>query len=92
MDFHPTYYNDHKYIIVTIDYFNKWVEAMPTFNNTSATTTIFLCNHGITSFSLPKQLVSNDENHFHNDIFKELSFLMGFTNYTYETFWSLLQE
>ena len=24
----------HCYIIVTVDYFTKWVEAMPTFNNT----------------------------------------------------------
>jgi hypothetical protein len=23
----------HRYIIVAVDYFTKWVEAMPTFNN-----------------------------------------------------------
>jgi hypothetical protein len=27
----------HRYIIVAVDYFTKWVEAMPTFNNDGET-------------------------------------------------------
>jgi len=32
----PSTWN-HKYIIVAIDYFMKWAEAMPTFRNDSET-------------------------------------------------------
>ena len=32
MEWQPPSSNVHKYIIISIDYFTKWVEAMPTFN------------------------------------------------------------
>eukprot|EP00253_Pinus_taeda_P003674 PITA_03674 len=35
---------NHKYIIVVVDYFTKWVEAMPTYKNDSETVTLFLFN------------------------------------------------
>ena len=34
----------HKYIIVAVDYFTKWVEAMPTFGNDGETAALFLFN------------------------------------------------
>ena len=35
MECNPMSAGGHKYIIVAVDYFTKWVEAMPTFNNTA---------------------------------------------------------
>jgi hypothetical protein len=32
----------HRYIIVAVDYFTKWVEAMPTFKDDGETATLFL--------------------------------------------------
>jgi hypothetical protein len=34
----------HRYIIVAVDYFMKWIEAMPTFKDDGETTTLFLFN------------------------------------------------
>jgi hypothetical protein len=34
----------HRYIIVAIDYFTKWVKAMPTFKDDGDTATLFLFN------------------------------------------------
>jgi hypothetical protein len=34
----------HRYIIVAIDYFTKWVKAMPTFKDDGETTSLFLFN------------------------------------------------
>jgi hypothetical protein len=31
----------HRYIIVVVEYFTKWVEAMPTFNNDEETIALF---------------------------------------------------
>jgi hypothetical protein len=39
MTCNPPSSNGHKYIVVAVDYFTKWVEAMPTFNNTADTAT-----------------------------------------------------
>jgi hypothetical protein len=35
----------HNYIIVVVDYFTKWEEAMPTYANDAKTTTLFMFNH-----------------------------------------------
>eukprot|EP00253_Pinus_taeda_P021895 PITA_21895 len=40
----PPSTTNHKYIIVAVDYFTKWAEAMPTYKNDSETTTLFLFN------------------------------------------------
>ena len=83
MDFmtcNPSSRNGHKYIIVSIDYFTKWVEAMPTFNNIANTTTHFFFNHVISCFGVPLQLASNHGKHFENEIFVELSSRLGFSH------------
>eukprot|EP00253_Pinus_taeda_P033829 PITA_33829 len=40
----PPSASNHRYIIVAVDYFTKWAEAMPTYKNDSDTTTLFLFN------------------------------------------------
>jgi hypothetical protein len=41
---HPVSAMGHRYIIIAVDYFKNWVEAMPTFNNDGETTTLFIFN------------------------------------------------
>eukprot|EP00253_Pinus_taeda_P007587 PITA_07587 len=43
---------NHKYIIVAVDYFTKWDEAMPTYKNDSETATLFLFNQIISRTSV----------------------------------------
>ena len=43
----PTSAGGHGYIIVAIDYFTKWVEAMPTYAKDGNTVALFLFNHVI---------------------------------------------
>jgi hypothetical protein len=40
----PTSVGGHTYIIVIVDYFTKWAEAMPTFLNDGRTAALFLFN------------------------------------------------
>ena len=44
----------HKYIIVVVNYFTKWAEAMPTYLNDGKTSTLFTFNHIIARFIVPK--------------------------------------
>ena len=50
----PASANNHKYIIVAVDYFTKWDEAMPTFDLKSETAARFFFNHVISRFGVPK--------------------------------------
>jgi hypothetical protein len=80
MTCNPPSSNGHKYIVVTVDYFTKWAEAMPTFNNTADTAVRFFFNHVISRFGVPLQLVSDHGKHFENEIFVELSSRLGFSH------------
>ena len=40
----PASAGGHKYIIVTVDYFTKWAEAMPTFKADRETAAFFVFN------------------------------------------------
>ena len=53
----------HKYIIVVVDYFTKWVEAMPTFKDDGETAAFFVFNQIITRFSIPKVIVTDHGSH-----------------------------
>ena len=61
-----------------VDYFTKWVESMPTFNSSTKTATWFFFNHVITHFDVSRQLLSNHDTHFQNNLFQDLSILFGF--------------
>jgi hypothetical protein len=65
---------------MAVNYFIKWEESMPTFNNTANTTTHFFFNHVISLFGVPLQFVSDHGKHFENEIFIKLSFWLGFSH------------
>jgi hypothetical protein len=80
MTCNPPSSNGHKYIVVVVDYFTKWVEAMPIFNNTIDTIACFFFNHVISFFGVPLQLVYDHGKHFKNEIFVKLSSRLGFSH------------
>ena len=55
---------NHKYIIVAVDYFTKWAEAMPTYKNDSDTAALFLFNQVISRFGIPREIVTDHGSHF----------------------------
>jgi hypothetical protein len=67
----------HGYIIVAIDYFTKWAEAMPTFDNTGKTATLFIFNHIITRFGIPQAIFTDHGSHFQNFMMSELMKKLG---------------
>jgi hypothetical protein len=77
MTCHPRSAGGHGYIIVAIDYFTKWVEAMSTFDNTGKTATLFLFNHIIAHFGVPQAIVTDHSSHFRNFMMSELTEKLG---------------
>ena len=64
MDWNPDSAGGHHHIIVAIDYFMKWAEAMPTVKFDGETSAHFLFNQIITRFEIPKELVTDHGSHF----------------------------
>jgi hypothetical protein len=76
--FHPVSAMGHRYIIVAVDYFIKWVEAMPTFNNYGETSALFIFNHIVARFSILKDIVTDHGSHFQRKMMIELTSKLGF--------------
>ena len=66
----------HHYIIVVVDYFTKWVEAMPSYSNAMKTTMLFLFNHIIVRFGIPRSIVIDHGTHFCNTMMAELTTML----------------
>jgi transposase InsO family protein len=75
--FQPPSSRGHRYIIVAIDYFTKWVEAMPKFKYDGETTTLFLFNKIIERFDVSKEIVTNHGSHFQNKMMSDLTSNLG---------------
>jgi hypothetical protein len=71
--FNPPSERGHRYIIIAVDYFTKWVEAMPTFKDDGETATLFLFNQVIERFDIPREIVTNHGSHFQNQMMTELT-------------------
>lgn len=69
---------NHKYIIMAVDYFTKWVEAMPTYKNDSEATTLFLFNQVISRFGIPREILTDHGSHFQNQLMTKLALKLGF--------------
>ena len=78
MTCNPSSAGSHKHIIVVVDYFTKWVEAMPILNCKVETATQFFFNHVIARFGVPLQLVSYHSPHFEDANWMELSSMLKF--------------
>ena len=81
MTINPPSSNGHHYIIVAVGYFTKWAEAMPTFNNMTKNAAYFLFKHVITRFSVPQEMVIDNESHFWNSFMDELTTNLGLWQY-----------
>ena len=66
----------HHYIIVGVDYFTKWEEAMPTYNNNAKIAALFMFNHIIVWFDIPKSIVTDHGTHFCNAMMAELTSML----------------
>ena len=60
----PTAVDGHNYIVVAVDYFTKWAEAIPTFRANGETTALFLFNQVICRFGVPLSIVTDHGSHF----------------------------
>ena len=63
---------------MTVDYFTKWAEAMPTVKSNGETAVHFVFNKIIIQFEIPKELVIDHDSHFQNRMMEELASKLGY--------------
>jgi hypothetical protein len=56
VDYNPTLDGGHRHIVMAIDYFTKWVEAMPIVKYDGNTATFFVFNQIIARFEIPSEM------------------------------------
>eukprot|EP00253_Pinus_taeda_P032415 PITA_32415 len=67
----------HGYIIITMDHFTKWAEAMPTYSVDGKTISRFLFNHVISRFGVPQAIVIDHGSHFRDYMMAQLTSTLG---------------
>ena len=68
----------HHNIIVAVDYFMKWVEAIPTVKSDGEETTHFIFNQIIIRFGILRELVTDHGRNFQNRMMEELASKLGY--------------
>lgn len=61
-----------EYILMSIDYFTRFLFAKPTLKADSDTTAEFMCNHVMPIFGWPKLLYTDNSSHFVNYLCKNI--------------------
>ncbi|XP_015162000.1 uncharacterized protein [Solanum tuberosum] len=62
----------NKYILVTVDYVSKWVEAVSFTNSEGGSVVQFLKRYIFTRFGTPQAIISDEGSHFYNKKFESL--------------------
>jgi hypothetical protein len=62
---------------VAVDYFTKWVEAMPMFKDDREIIALFLFNQIIARFGVPREIVTDHDSHFQKKMMTELTSNLG---------------
>jgi len=68
------------YILVTVDYVSKWIEAIPSRNNDHKTVIKFLKENILSRFGIPRAMISDGGTHFCNKPFESLMKKYGITH------------
>ena len=63
-EINPVSSRQHKWILTAIDFFTKWVEAIPTRQATDTVIIDFLLNHILSRFGCPKRLITDNAQAF----------------------------
>jgi hypothetical protein len=77
-DFNPTLARENQHIIVVVNYFTKWAEAMSTIKSDGKTGGFFIFNQIIAWFGIPSEIVTDHGSHFQNEMMIELASNLGF--------------
>ena len=77
----PTALRQLKFLVVSIDYFTKWVEAEPFATITEKSIRTFVWKNIICRYEVPRVLVSDNGKQFDNGAFRNFCSKLGIQNH-----------
>ena len=77
----PTVVRQLKFLVASIDYFTKWVEAEALTTITEKNIRNFVWRNIIYRYRIPKVLVSDNEKQFDNSVFRDFCSELGIKNH-----------
>ena len=77
----PTALRQLKFLVVSIDYFTKWVEAEPLATIMEKSIRTFVWRNIICRYGIPRVLVSNNGKQFDNSAFRDFCSELGIKNH-----------
>jgi transposase InsO family protein len=72
-EMHPSSTKGHRFILMTTDYFSRWVEAVPLRNMMHREVISFVSEHIIHRFGIPETLTTNQGPAFMSQQFREFA-------------------
>ncbi|KAI5409487.1 hypothetical protein KIW84_055065 [Lathyrus oleraceus] len=78
----PKASNGHRFILISIDYFTKWVEAASYVNVTRQVVTHFIKKEIICCYGIPRKIITNNASNLNNTMMRELTSLRTSTGAT----------
>lgn len=69
---HPSSSSGHKFIITAMEYFTKWIEAMPLSAATRKHVALFILKHIICQYGIPSSIITDNGGQFKNKDLKQL--------------------
>jgi hypothetical protein len=63
-EIHPPYSGQHKWILTAMDYFTKWIEAVPSRQATDSVIIKFLENNILSRFGFPRKIINDNIDSF----------------------------
>jgi transposase InsO family protein len=76
-EIHPASTKSHRFVLMTMDYFTKWVEAVPLRNMTYREVIQFVIEHIMYQFGIPQMLTMDQGPAFMSQQFKEFAASLG---------------
>ena len=76
----PKAARNKRFLLVSIDYFTKWVEAKPLANIRDADAKKFVWRNIVTQFGVPQTLISDNRLQFDSKAFRRYCCELGITN------------
>ena len=68
----PKASNGHRFILVAIDYFTKWVEVSSYANVTKQMIILFIKNNLICRYGVPSRIIIDNDSNLNNKLMKYL--------------------
>ena len=68
----PAASNGHKFILVAIDYFTKWVEATSYKSVTKKVVADFICNILICRFGVPESIITDNSANLNSHLMRDI--------------------